>query len=134
MDATLQILLFIHVVAFGIAAATNVAMPLVARRMAGAEPTTIAALGGIARQLGINARISVATLVVTGVALLELKYGGVEGMNAWFWVKMVLVAVVVIFMVATAYLPRNALNPRILGPVMRLALLGIVLAAVMAFN
>ena len=72
--------------------------------------------------------------MISGVALVQLKYGGVAGMNTWFWVKMTLVAIVVIFMIATPFLPRNALNPRIFGPVMRLALLGIVLAAVLAFN
>lgn len=134
MDPTLQIFLFIHLVAFGVTVATNVAMPLVARRMARATPETAASLGGIARQLGINARIAVAALIISGVAMVQLKYGGVEGLNVWFWVKMALVALVVALMVANAVLPRTALNPRIFGPLKRLALLGIVLAAVLAFN
>jgi uncharacterized membrane protein len=134
MDLTLQIFLFIHLVAFAVAAATNVAMPLVGRRMTGATPEAAQALGAIARRLGINARIAVATLIISGIALVQLKYGGVDGLGVWFWVKMVLVALVVAFMVATAVLPRTALSPRVMGPLMRLVLLGIVLAAVLAFN
>ncbi|CAN5266074.1 hypothetical protein BH10PSE9_BH10PSE9_09100 [soil metagenome] len=134
MDPTFQIFLFIHLVAFGVAVATNVAMPLVARRMAGATPDTAASLGGIARQLGLNARIAVAALVISGVALVQLKYGGVEGLGVWFSVKMALVALVLALMVANAVLPRTVLNPRIFGPLTRVVLLGIVLAAVLAFN
>ncbi len=134
MDPTFQIFLFIHLVAFGVAVATNVAMPLVGRRMAGAPPEAMAALAPIARQLGINGRIAIAVLVISGVALVQLRYGGVEAMNVWFWAKMVLVALVVALMVAGHLLPRSWLSPRIFSPIMRLALLGIVLTAVFAFN
>jgi len=134
MDPTFQIFLFLHLVAFAVAAATNVAMPLVARRMAKATPDTVAALGGIARTLGINARIAVAVLVISGIALVQIRYGGIEGMTAWFWFKMALVGVVIALMAANAFLPRTLLSPRVVGPVMRLALLGIVLGAVFAFN
>jgi len=133
MDPT-QIFLFIHLIAFGVAVATNVAMPMVARRMASANRDTADSLGGIARQLGINARIAVAALIISGVALVQLQYGGAEGLGVWFWAKMALVALVVALMVASAIVPRTAFNPRILGPLMRLVLLGIVLAAVLAFN
>ena len=134
MDPAYLVFLFIHLIAFGVAVATNVAMPLVARRMAGAGPDNAAALGGIARQLGINGRVAIAALIISGVALVQLKYGGVDGLGAWFWAKMALVALVVALMVANAVLPRFALSPRFVGPLMRPMLLGIVLAAVLAFN
>lgn len=134
MDPTFQIFLFIHLVAFAVGAATNVAMPIVASRLAAAGPGAAGALGPIAKRLSTNARAAVVVLVISGVALVYLRYGGFEGMNAWFWVKMALVAFIIAMMAAGAFLPPQALNPRLFGPVMRVTLLGIVLAAVMAFN
>lgn len=54
MDLGFNILLFVHLVALVVGAATNVAMPLVAGQMARAAPEARAGLGAIARALGIN--------------------------------------------------------------------------------
>lgn len=133
MDPTFQIFLFIHLVAFAVGAATNVAMPIVAGQLAGAGPETAPRFGAIAKRLSNNARAAVVILIISGVGLVYLRYGGFEGMNAWFWVKMALVAFIVVMMGVGAFLPQ-LLNPKVFGPVMRVTLLGIVLAAVFAFN
>lgn len=133
MDPTFQIFLFIHLVAFAVGAATNVAMPIVAGQLAGAGPEMAPRFGAIAKRLSNNARAAVVILIISGVGLVYLRYGGFEGMNAWFWVKMALVAFIVVMMGVGAFLPQ-LLNPKVFGPVMRVTLLGIVLAAVFAFN
>eukprot|EP01036_Dinobryon_divergens_P013634 gene13634-18390_t len=62
--------------------------------------------------------------------MVAVRYGGVEAFNSWFWVKMALVALIVIAMVISAVAPRGSVNPAILSWVTRLSLLGIVIAAV----
>jgi hypothetical protein len=129
-----NILLFIHLVAFAVGVATNVAMPLVMRQMAAAAPEAKAGYGAISRKLSMNGRVALGVLVLSGVALVWLRYGGVAGLDTWFWVKMILVAVIVLLMVALAVVDPGRINPRILGTLTRLLLLGIVFAAVFAFN
>ena len=134
MDIVFDILLICHLLAFGVAAATAIGMPIVARRMAGATPEVRTQLGGIAGRLSLNSRIAVGVLVLSGPLMVWARYGGVDGFGTWFWVKMTLVAIIVIAMVAGALAPRGSINPAILGWVTRLALLGVVIAAVLAFN
>jgi hypothetical protein len=129
-----NILLFIHFVALVVGAATNVAMPLVMRQMAKAAPEAKAGYGAIGRQLGINSRIALGVLVLSGVALLWLRYGGTVGMNDWFWIKMALVGLIVAQTIVMAVVGPGRINPRLIGTAARLILLGIVLSAVLAFN
>ena len=69
-----------------------------------------------------------------GVLMVAVRYGGVEAFNSWFWVKMALVVLIVIAMVISAVAPKGSVNPTVLGWVTRLSLLGIVIAAVLAFK
>ena len=134
MDLGFNILLFVHLVALVVGAATNVAMPLVAGQMARAAPEARAGLGAIARALGINTRIAVAVLIASGLAMVWVRYGGFDLFNTWFWVKMVLVVLIVALMVVGSVLPPGKINPRLFGMVARVVLLGIILTAVFAFN
>lgn len=134
MDIVFDVLLICHLIAFGVGATTAIGMPIVMRRMAGAAPETRAQLGGIAGRLGLNSRIAVGVLVLTGALMVWVRYGGVDGFGNWFWAKMTLVAILVIAMVTGALAPRGSINPAILGWVTRLALLGVVISAVLAFN
>lgn len=134
MDITFNILLFIHLVALVVAAATNVAMPLVGAQMNRVPPEARANLGLIARRLSMNARAGLAVLVVSGVALLWVRYGGVEGQSAWFWAKMVLVGVAIVLSIVGMIVPPARLNPRIFGGIARAILLGIIFTAIFAFN
>jgi len=134
MDIVFDILLILHLVALGVGATTAIGMPIVMARMGGATPQGKQMLGGIAKRFGINSRIAVAVLVVTGVLMVAVRYGSVEAFNSWFWVKMALVALIVIAMVISAVAPRGSVNPAVLSWVTRLSLLGVVIAAVFAFN
>jgi putative membrane protein len=134
MDLTFNILLIIHLAALGLAIATTIAAPLVGSRMALATPESRPLLGGIGKQLMLNARIAFGLLLITGIAMILVRYGGFEGQSVWFFVKMGLVAVVLIAMVIGAVTKPGTISPRIMGWITRLALAGIIISAVMAFN
>lgn len=133
MDIVFNILLITHLGALTVGATSAIGAPIVMSRMAGATPEGRQMLGGIAARFGLNARIAVGVLVVSGVLMLWLRYGGVDGLGPWFWVKMALVAVIILAMIV-GQVARGRVNPGIMGWVTRLSLLGIVIAAVFAFN
>jgi putative membrane protein len=134
MDLTFNILLILHLAAFGLAIATTIAAPLVGSRMALATPDSLPLLGGIGKQLQFNARIAFATLLVTGVAMVYVRYGGFEGQSIWFFIKMGLVVVILVAMLIGAFTKPGTINPRVMGWITRLSLAGIIISAVMAFN
>ncbi len=134
MDLTFNILLILHLASFGLGIATTIAAPLVGSRMALATPDGRPLLGGIARQLQLNARIAFGLLLVTGIAMVYVRYGGFEGQSVWFFVKMGLVAVIFVAMIVGAVAKPGTVNPRVMGWITRLSMAGIVISAVMAFN
>jgi protoporphyrinogen IX oxidase len=81
-------------------------------------------------------------LLISGPLLLWLKYGGFGGVSGWFHLKLTLVVVVIIAIVLSARALRRfkagdqaALSTlRITRLVALVALLGVVLAAVLAFE
>jgi len=81
-------------------------------------------------------RIAFGVLIITGPLMVWLGYGGVAGLNAWFWVKMALVVVMAISIGANDALRRrgNAAAAGVAANISRAALVCIVIAAVLAFN
>ncbi len=134
MDLAFNILLIAHLAAFGLAIATTIAAPLVGSRMALATPDSRPLLGGIGKQLMLNARIAFGLLLITGISMIYVRYGGFEGQSVWFFVKMGLVAVVLIAMIIGAVVRPGTVSPRVMGWITRLAMAGIIISAVMAFN
>lgn len=134
MDMTFQLLLIAHLFALVVGTATAVAMPVVMGRMAGATPEGRQMLGGIGQRLAKNSQLSFGVLLLTGIAMVVVRYGGVDGMNAWFWAKMTLIVVVLAMMLAGALLKPGTIKPQVLMWINRLALIGIIVSAVFAFN
>jgi len=132
MDYVFDFLLICHLLALAVAAATTVALPVVMRRIA-ATAENRPSLGAIAGQLSLNSRIGLGVLVVTGVLMIWVRYGGVDGLNVWFTVKMALVVLMILVLIATA-VARGRINPQLSGWITRLTLVGIVISAVLAFN
>ena len=66
--------------------------------------------------------------------MVYVRYGGFEGQSVWFYVKMGLVVVILAAMIIGAIAKPGTLNPRLLGWITRLAMAGIIISAVMAFN
>jgi protoporphyrinogen IX oxidase len=134
MDLTFNILLIIHLAAFGLAITTTIAAPLIGSRIAAAPPDARPLLGGIGKRLSINARIAFGLLLITGVAMVYVRYGGFEGQSVWFFIKMGLVVVVLIAMIIGILAKPGTISPQVMGWITRLAMAGIVISAVMAFN
>lgn len=134
MDLTFNILLIFHLAAFGAGIATTIAAPLVGSRMVLATPDSRPLLGGIGRQLQLNARVAFATLLITGIALVYIRYGSFEGQSIWFFTKMGLVALILVVMLLGAFTKPGTINPRVMGWITRLSMAGIIISAVMAFN
>ena len=141
MDIVFDIALLAHLLSLLAAGTTVVGMPLIAARMAGAAPETRGVLGGLAQQFGLYSRIAFGVLLLSGGLMVWLRFGGVAGMTVWFWVKMALIVIMAVAIGISARLrqqaggnPRAASISRAAGMVSRLALLGVVVAAVLAFN
>ena len=142
MDVVFDLALMAHLLSLLAAGASVIAMPLIGTRMASAPPETRAALGGMARQLGIYSRVAFGVLLVSGPLMLWLRYGGIGGASVWFWVKMALIVVMAAGMAANGYFRRRAAAgdgpafaaAKAASNLSRLALLGIIVAAVLAFN
>jgi putative membrane protein len=134
MDLTFNILLIIHLAAFGLAISTTIVAPLIGSRMASAPPEARPLLGGIGKRLSLNARLAFGLLLLTGIGMVYLRYGGFEGQSVWFFIKMGLVVVVLIAMIVGIVAKPGTISPRLMGWITRLAMAGIVISAVMAFN
>ena len=134
MDITFQLLLVTHILALVVGTATTVVMPVVMGRMAGASPDGRQMLAGIGLRLSLNARIALGVLLLSGFAMVFVRHGGVDGMNVWFWVKMGLVGVVLSTVILGAVAKPGTLSPQVMGWITRLALLGVIVSAVFAFN
>jgi putative membrane protein len=135
MDIFFNILLMIHLGSLVVGGAATVAMPLVGRQMAGAAPEALGRLGPIARQLQLNARIAVGLLVLTGIAMLWLRYGGdAAGLGPWFIAKLCFVGIILVSVVLGMTVSPATIKPQTLGGIMRLSLVGIVVCSVMTFG
>ena len=102
--------------------------------MAWQRRTTGRCSGGIVKQLSLNARIAFGLLLVTGISMVYVRYGGFEGQSPWFYAKMGLVVVILAALTLSAVAKPGTLNPQVMGWITRLAMAGIIISAVMAFN
>ena len=142
MDIVFDLLLMAHLMALLAAGSTVVAIPMIGTRLATASPEVRPILGGLAQQIGGFARIAFGVLLVSGPLMVWLRFGGVAGMTPWFWVKMGLIVVMAVAMgvngrfrqKAMAGDARAAAMVRAGATIARLALVGVVAAAVLAFN
>ena len=135
MDLTFNILLVVHLAAFGLGISTTFVAPIIGGRMAKAPPEARPTLGGILARLALNARVAMGLLLITGIAMVYVRYNGdFAGMGPWFFVKMGLVALILVVMILNTVLKPGTLNPQVMGWLTRLGMAGIIISAVMAFN
>ena len=102
MDTIFTILLWLHFVALGLAGAASFGLPVVGAAM-GKSPQAQLALGGVIKRLTMIGRGAVVALIVTGVAMIGLRYGG-SALPMAFNVKMALLVVLLGLMI---YEPMN---------------------------
>jgi putative membrane protein len=92
-------LLWVHLVALAAGGAATFGIPVVGARIAGASADTRPVLFAIVHGISSVARTAMLALLITGPLLVWLKYGGVAGFNVWFWVKMALVALLLVLVI-----------------------------------
>lgn len=135
------ILFVVHIVAFIAGGANSVVMPIIGSRMATATPEARGQLAGVAKSLSKVGKYAMATLLVSGVLVLWLKWDWVIPSN-WFWAKMAfLLAMIVCIGLNEANAKKAragdaaaAKNAARLGQLTGLAFLGVIVSAVFAFN
>jgi protoporphyrinogen IX oxidase len=139
---TINLLLWVHIVALVAGGSNTVVMPIIGATLPKVDEQTRATLFGIGFQMATVGKIAGATLLVSGPLLLWLKYGGLAGATPWFWAKM---ALMVIMFAAIVFEETNfkksasgdeaaARNSKLGGIIAAIAFLGVLLAAVLAFN
>lgn len=136
------IILFVtHIVAFVAGGANSVVMPIIGPKMATASPDVRGALIDVAARLSKVGKYAMATLLVTGILVLWLKWDW-NVPNGWFWVKMGCIVLMLIFISMSEM---NASKARsgdsgagqraaMFGRLTALAFLGVIVSAVVAFN
>lgn len=142
MDLVTDLLVWLHFVALAMGGAASFGIPVIGSRMptapTEARPVLMSAIKGISSV----SRAALAILIITGPLIVWLKYGGTSGFTVWFWVKMVLVAILLGLVIFAGILLKwtmggdmaaAKLQPRV-GMASTLTLLLIILSAVLNFH
>lgn len=132
---------FIHIIAFVAGGANLVLMPIVGAKLPGATPEVRGQLFDIIEKFAKVGKYALATLLITGVLTLWLKWDWVVP-NAWFWVKMFgIVAMIACIGLndmnrkkAVAGDMEAAKRSKMFGQLTGVAFLVIIFAAVFSFN
>ena len=141
MDIVNNLLFWLHLSGLAMGGTAAFAMPLIGRQMASATPETRPVLFAIGDGISSVARAGLGILIITGPLLAWLKFG-FAGFTFWFTIQMVLVVLLLASVVYSGIMAKRAqggdraaagMMPR-LGAANLVLLLGIVLAAVFAFN
>ena len=134
MELLIKFVVFLHLTGLAFGTVANVVMPLVGGEMARAEGATRASLGRIAGKVQAYSKVSLVVILLSGFALVFLRYGGdVWALGPWFIAKIVMVVALIGFIAVSTLAPK-ALNPKIAGMATRFLLLGIIASAVMTFS
>ncbi|KFC66309.1 putative membrane protein [Devosia sp. LC5] len=142
MDILINLLFWVHLLALVGGGASSVAMPIIGGKLATADGTTRETLFEIAGRLSKTGRGALGVLIVTGIVLFWLKWDFSAPYMIWFGVKMALVLLLlgavtvsgIQFKKARAGDVAAARTARMAGQVAGLALAGVILSAVFAFN
>ncbi|RUT35169.1 hypothetical protein EMQ25_04280 [Arsenicitalea aurantiaca] len=142
MDIVINLLIWAHLIALVAGGSNSVVMPMIGARLPSAPAETRAALFAMGLAMAQVGKIAMGVLLVTGPLALWLKYGGFGGMNAWFWVKMALIVVMLVSIVSGGIAFKRASGgemaalerAELFGKVTLVAALGVVLAAIFAFG
>ena len=142
MDIVINLLIWVHIIAFVVGGSNSVVGPIIGARMASATPDARAGYVGVMQAMSQAGKVAMGALLITGPLILWLRYGGLAGASIWFWIKM---AMVVVMLAAIIYGGINfkkslggdveagrraGVAHRITG----LAFLGVLLSAVFAFS
>ena len=91
MEVLLSLLLWLHFLGLASGLGGGIALSQTGPRLVTATEQERPLIWKFRRAFSVTASAGVGVLIVTGPLLAWLKYGGVEGMPAWFWAKMAFV-------------------------------------------
>ena len=141
MDTVNNLLLWVHLISLGLGGVASFGIPVVASRLPSAAPETRPLLLQVMKGLSTVGRAGLGLLIVTGPLLVWLKYGGTDGLNTWFWAKMVLVVLLLGGVIYAGTLLKRTVaggppSPQSapIGMINTVLFLAIVLMAVFAFE
>lgn len=95
MDLLNSVLLWLHFMALCLGGVASFGIPLLAARLASADPAARPALGQSMRLFSKVGAAAIGTLILTGAVLVYSKFGGFAGLGVWFTLKLLVVAVLV---------------------------------------
>lgn len=96
MQMFIVILLWLHFMGIALGLGAGISLSQVAPRLVAAAPGDARALDTLEMALSRIGITGLTLLLVTGPLLLWLRFGGIQLMSAWFWVKMAFVALTVV--------------------------------------
>ena len=136
------ILFIIHIVAFIAGGANSVIMPIIGPRLATATPEGRGQLMAVVEGVAKAGKYALATLLISGVLVLWLKWDWTPPSPIWFWAKMGFVALMIVFIAINEMNARKArqgdmeagMRAAMFGQLTGLAFLGVIVSAVFAFN
>jgi uncharacterized membrane protein len=142
MDAFINILFWLHIVALVAGGSNSVVMPMIGGQLAAAGGDRRQVLFSLGDQLANVGKVAMLVLLVTGPLILWLRFGGIGGMNGWFWLKMALILVMLVGIVVSGKALKQAAagdaaalaRANLAGKITALAFAGVLLAAVFAFD
>ena len=142
MDVVINLLIWAHILAFVAGGSNSVVGPVIAARLPGAAPDLRAGYYAVMDRLSQVGKVAMVVLLVSGPLILWLKYGGIGGASIWFWVKMVLVAVMLAAIIYGGINGKKAQGgdveagrrAGVAHKVTGLAFAGVLLSAVFAFS
>lgn len=142
MELLFKLVLWLHLLGLAIGGAATFGIPAVLALAMKADPPHKPVFGQAIQRLSVVARGALLLLILTGVALVAWKHGGVAGLNLWFWLKMLLVGGLVGLIVFNTFNARRiragdaaaAARAPTLSKIGMALLAGIVLTAVLAFS
>ena len=142
MDIVNNLLFWLHFIGLGLGAVASFGLPVVGAQMRTATAETRPVLFKIMDGLSSVGRAGFGVLIVTGPLLVWLKFGGMEGLTAWFTAKMVLVVLLLIVVIFAGINGKRAQGgdmiaakrAPLIGITALVLFLGVLLCAVFAFN
>ena len=142
MEIINNILFWIHLVSLSVGGAASFGIPVVGGLMATAAPEARPTLFKAIKGLSMVGRGGLAGLVISGPLLVWFKYGGTSGFTWWFWLKMVLVLILIGLIVWAGVNAKRAeggdmvavKRGPMIGGAATLVLLAVIFAAVFEFN
>lgn len=140
MELLVEILIWLHFMGLAAGGAAAFGIPVVDGKLLTVSVETRPVLLSIIKGLAQLGRIGFGTLIVTGLLLVWLKYGA-DGLSIWFWVKMALVAALLVgviyaginFKRAQSEDPSAGLRSPVLQMINIVLLFAVVAAAALAF-